>query len=751
MSPIFTVIVVVLAVLAILDLVVGVSNDAINFLNSALGSKVAKRSVILIVASLGIMLGVLTSNGMMEVARNGVFHPGMFTFEEIMILFVAVMLSDVILLNTFNSLGLPTSTTVSLVFELLGASLAVACYKVWHTPDLDFSAIGEFINTGKAMVIISGILSSVAIAFTVGAVVMYISRVLFSFRYKVPFRRYGALWCGLSIVGIAYFAIFKGMKSSGLISDEFSHLINDHIFVSLCIIWLASSVLFWILQRLNVNILKITILAGTFALALAFAGNDLVNFIGVPLAGLDSYIAAVNTGSTDMLMTSLSEPARVNIWFLVASGLIMVVTLFVSKDAMKVAETQLSLSSQNDEEERFGSSRFSRALVSMAITLNNVYKKVTPQVIQDKLNSRFIPDENADTTVSYDMIRAVVNLSAAASLICIGTSLQLPLSTTYVVFMVSMGSSLSDRAWGRESAVYRITGVMVVVMGWFITALAGITIAFLAGLLLAWGGWIALTALVLLCGYILCHNSIFKKKDKAKEEKSIAIISEGENDSDVLYSCTHEVCQTMEKVSHIYNQMLVALFTENRRLLKESMVASEEIYNQANERKYHVMKTLRKLQNQNVETAHYYIQVVDYLTETSKALLHCTRPAYTHIENHHKGFTKEQIMDLKLVNDGVDGIFLKINSMLRERDFSDLDEVLRMRDMLFVVIADAIKNQIHRLKEEQASTKSSMLYLNILTETKTMVLQSRNLIKSQGYFLDKIKVDAHAGLSGGNA
>lgn len=739
MSPIFTVIVIILAILAVLDLIVGVSNDAINFLNSALGSKVAKKWVILTVASFGILLGVITSNGMMEIARNGVFHPGMFTFSDIMILFVGIMLSDVILLQTFNSLGLPTSTTVSLVFELLGSSLAVAIYKIYNDPSLSFADLGQFINAGKAMVIISGILSSVVISFTVGAILMYISRVIFSFRYAKSLKRYGAIWCGISIVGIVYFAIFKGMKSSGLITPELNHLINDNIVVSLFIIWVVASLLLWVMQRIGWNIMKFTILSGTFALALAFAGNDLVNFIGVPMAGIDSYFIALENGDMNMLMSKLTEPAHVNVYYLIASGVIMIITLFLSKDAMKVAETQLNLSSQNDEEERFGSTKISRALVSLAITLNDVFKKVVPKKVLDKLNSRFVPDTSVDrSNVAYDFIRAVVNLTAASSLICLGTSLKLPLSTTYVIFMVSMGSSLADRAWGRDSAVYRITGVMVVIMGWFITALAGVTISFVMVLFLVWGGWIALALMVLLCGYILCHNLIFKKKDK--EDKNAADdVKEVQQDTDVLYSCTQEVCSTMEQISSIYNHMLVALFTENRRLLKETKTESEQLYRQANERKYHVYKTLKKLEDMNIETGHYYIQVVDYLTEVTKALLHCTRPAFEHIDNHHKGFTKDQIYDLKLVNDGVDNIFNKINSMLREKDFSDLNDVLLMRDNLFGVIAEAIKHQIRRLKEEQSSTKASILYLNILTETKTMVLQSRNLIKSQGYFLSKIE------------
>lgn len=737
MDPIFTVIVVILAVLAVLDLIVGVSNDAVNFLNSALGCNVAKRWIILSVAAVGIMLGVITSNGMMEVARNGVFHPGMFTFEEIMVLFVGIMLTDVIVLNTFNSLGLPTSTTVSLVFELLGSSLAVACYKIWNSPDMTFANIAEFINAGKAMVIISGILSSVVIAFTVGAVLMYISRIIFSFKYAKSLRRYGAVWCGISIVGIVYFAIFKGMKSSGLITPEFYSLINDNIYISLFVIWVAASLLLSVMQRLGINIMKFTILSGTFALALAFAGNDLVNFIGVPIAGFDSYSLAMDSGDMSMKMSQLAEPAHVNVWFLILSGVIMSVTLFLSKDAMKVAETQINLSSQNSEDERFGSNRFSRALVSLAINLNKAYNSVIPKRVQEKINSRFVPDETAANDSAYDYIRAIVNLTAAASLICLGTSLKLPLSTTYVIFMVSMGSSLADRAWGRDSAVYRITGVMVVIMGWFVTAIAGISISFVVGLILSWGGWIALAVLCVLCGYILCHNLIFKKKDN-KEERQTLLITENADDSDALYTCTQEVCTTMESISGIYNHMLVALFTENRRLLKETMTQSEELYHQANDRKYQIFQTLKRLQDQKVETGHFYIQVVDYLTEVTKALLHCTRPAFEHIDNHHRGFTQEQIYDLKLVNDGVDNIFNKVNEMLRDKDFSDLDEVLVMRDNLFTVIADAIKHQIKRLKEEQTSTKASMLYLNILNETKTMVLQSRNLIKSQAYFLSQM-------------
>lgn len=736
MEPIFIVIVVILALLAVLDLIVGVANDAINFLNAALGAKVAPHNVILFVAAVGIIVGVLTSSGMMEVARNGVFYPGQFTFAEIMVLFVGVMLADVVLLNTFNSLGLPTSTTVSLVFELLGSAVAIALYKIATDSGLTINDLGDFINSGKAMVIISGILVSVVIAFTVGGILMYISRLIFSFRYNKMFSRLGAMWSGISLTGIIYFALFKGLKSSGLVPIELTSFINENTMTALLGIWVVCSALLALLQYLKVNILKFTILAGTFALALAFAGNDLVNFIGVTFAGLDSFKLAMDSGDIYMKMDALATPAHVNLWLLFSAGVIMVLTLFFSRDAMKVAQTQLDLSSQQENEERFSTSVLSRNIVRLAVKFNAVYNKFIPTSAQEWINNRFTPlSEEERGNASYDLIRAAVNLTAASILICLGTSLKLPLSTTYVVFMVAMGSSLADRAWGRDSAVYRITGVLVVISGWFMTAIAGFTISFLVGLFLIWGGWIALTIVSLLCGYALLHQFIFKAK--AKKEDSLKINNDAD-DADVLYSCTETVCTTMREISDIYNHMLVALFTENRKALKETVQQSEVLYHDANKRKYGIMMTIKKLQDQKIETAHFYVQVVDYITEVTKALLHCTRPAYEHIDNNHKGFSEEQIVDLKLINDEVENIFNAVNEMLTNKDFSRLDDVLVMRDALFEIIAERIKNQIRRIKAGEASTRASALYFNILNETKTMILQSRNLLKSQAHFLANI-------------
>ncbi len=736
MEPIFIVIVVILALLAVLDLIVGVANDAINFLNAALGAKVAPHNVILFVAAAGIIVGVLTSSGMMEVARNGVFYPGQFTFAEIMVLFVGVMLADVVLLNTFNSLGLPTSTTVSLVFELLGSAVAIALYKIATDSGLTINDLGDFINSGKAMVIISGILVSVVIAFTVGGILMYISRLIFTFRYNKMFSRLGAMWCGISLTGIIYFALFKGLKSSGLVPIELTSFINENTMTALLGIWVVSSALLAFLQYLKVNILKFTILAGTFALALAFAGNDLVNFIGISFAGFDSFKLAMDSGDISMKMDALAAPAHVNLWLLIGAGVIMVITLFFSRDAMKVAQTQLDLSSQQENEERFSTSVLSRNIVRLAVKFNATYNKLMPISAQEWINNRFTPlSEEERGNASYDLIRAAVNLTAASILICLGTSLKLPLSTTYVVFMVAMGSSLADRAWGRDSAVYRITGVLVVISGWFMTAIAGFTISFLVGLFLIWGGWIALTIVSLLCGCALLQQFIFKAK--AKKEDSLTIKHDAD-DADVLYSCTETVCTTMREISDIYNHMLVALFTENRKALKETVQQSEVLYHDANKRKYEIMMTIKKLQDQKIETAHFYVQVVDYITEVTKALLHCTRPAYEHIDNNHKGFTEEQIVDLKLINDEVENIFNVVNEMLTNKDFSRLDDVLVMRDALFEIMAERIKNQIRRIKAGEASTRASALYFNILNETKTMILQSRNLLKSQAHFLANI-------------
>ncbi|MCI7140104.1 inorganic phosphate transporter [Alistipes sp.] len=737
MSPLFIAIVVIMALLAVLGIVVGVANDAINFLNSAIGSKVAPRRVILWIAAAGILVGTLTSSGMMEVARSGVFYPGQFSFSEIMLLFLGMMLGNVLLLDLYNTLGLPTSTTVSMVFGLLGAAVATALFRIGADPAVSLHDLSQFINTGKAMAIIAAILLSVVLAFLAGLLFMYVSRLIFSFRYHAVFRRWGALWCGISLSGILYFALFKGLKSSGLIPADITEYVGEHVLLTLLVFWIAASLLLWLLQRMRFNIMRITILSGTFALALAFAGNDLVNFIGVPLASFDALQIAHEAGSESIMMGDLAHPARANFLVLLVSGLIMVLTLFFSKKSRHVAETELSLASQHEESERFGSTYLSRSLVRATLMLNNLWTGLIPERMQKAIDRRFEPlPVEERTTAQYDMIRAVVNLTAASILIAIGTSYKLPLSTTYVVFMVAMGSSLADRSWGRDSAVYRITGVMAVISGWFVTALGGFLIALATTALLLWGGWIAVAALTLLCAWLLFRSH--RKTPEAKEEETAQQpLAAAETPDEVMHACIGEVCTTMQEVTRIYNRTLVAVFKENRKVLKEMVQTSNKLFEEARDRKYGIMATLRRLQACDIDTGHFYVQVTDYLSEVTKALIHITRPAFEHIDNNHEGLSKEQIVDLMRVNDEVEAIFIKINEMLSGGDFADLDKVLEMRDRLFDTIVGAIKNQLRRIHEDPSgSTRASVLYLTILNETKTMVLQARNLLKSQRYFLD---------------
>ena len=734
MEPIYTFMLAVMAILAVTGLFIGVMNDAANFLNSAIGSRAASVRVIMAVASVGIIVGAITSSGMMEVARSGMFDPSRFTFRDVMILYFSVMLANIILLDVYNTMGLPTSTTVALVFCLLGAALAVSTVVITSNDAISLAEIGRYINSTRAMAILAGILLSVIFAFTCGTLVMYVSRAIFSFRYHTLFRHYGSLWCGVSFTAIVYFALFKGLRAVMNGSALFAY-IDSHLLFSLFVLWILCSILLFFLQMFGVNILKLNILAGTFSLALAFAGNDLVNFVGVPVAGYDSYMMARASGDTAMLMGGLATDASANMLLLLAAGTIMIVTLWTSRRALSVSKTELSLSSQNEGEERYGSSVVSRGLVRAAMNVNAFYERVMPDRLQHALAGRFekLPEEEREGG-SYDLIRATVNLTTASILISIATSLKLPLSTTYVCFMVSMGSSLADRAWGRESAVYRITGVMTVVSGWFVTGFGAFTIAFLVGLLLMYGGNAAIVIVSVLCGWMLVRSN--QKKNKAAVTDVQPVAGKMKDTEGIIEECIPEVCYTMGQVTRIYDRTLIAVFKENRKVLREMVQQSNDLFYRSRERKYKVMPMLLRLQDNEIDSGHYYVQVVDYMNEITKSLLHVTRPCFDHIDNNHEGMTKEQIEDLMKINDDVETIFTRINVMLRNNDFADIELILELRDELFESIAESIKRQLKRIKNKESSTKASLLYLTILNETKTMVLQARNLVKSQRYFLE---------------
>ena len=732
MDPIYTAIIAILAVLALSGLFVGVTNDAVNFLNSAFGSKAASRRTVLFVASAGILVGTLTSSGMMEVARNGMFDPARFSFREVILLYLSVMFANIILLDLYNSWGLPTSTTVSLVFCLLGAAVAVSICKIAGDDALSMGDLGRFIHSGRALGIVAAILLSVAVALTVGTAVMYVSRLIFSFRYTRALNRFGALWCGASLTAIVYFALFKGLK--GVLSDTaFLHAVEERLATALFVCWIVCSLALYFVQRFRVNILRITILCGTFALALAFAGNDLVNFIGVPVAGWDSYRIARQAGDASISMGALNENVPANFGFLVGAGAVMILTLWTSRKAMRVTETEISLASQNDEQEQreYGSSAFARAVVRATLNVNHAVGRIVPERLRTAVSRRFEVADIEHTGAPFDKIRATVNLTVSALLIAVATSLKLPLSTTYVGFMVAMGSSLADRAWGRETAVYRISGVMTVVAGWFVTALGGFLIALAVGFALVYGGTAVLVLLTLLAGYMLVHSN-FLKKDSHPAERAAAVTREN-----VVEEISAVVVSTIDASTRIYDRTLLAVFKENRKVLRDLKGESSELYERMRDRKYRMMSTLRTLRDSDLDTAQYYVQVVDYLNELTKALLHIVQPAFDHIDNNHEGLTRDQTADLIRVGDEVEAIYRRINAMLSSNDFGDIDLVLSMRDRLFETIENAIKSELKRFNDSgRGSTKASMLYLTVLNETRTMVLQLRNLLKAQRHFLE---------------
>ena len=722
----------ILALLAVSGLYVGVTNDAVNFLNSALGSKAASFRTVLLVASAGIIIGVLTSSGMMDVARHGMFHPQLFTFKEVMYLYVGVMFANVILLDLYNSLGLPTSTTVSLIFCLLGSAVAVALFKIGSNSDIHLEELGHFLNTTKAMGVVSGILLSVILAFVSGTIVMWISRLIFSFSYMKMLRRLGAVWCGMSLTSILYFAVFKGLKSQ-LAGTAFVEWVNNNLLITLVGVWAACALLLFFLQLFRVNILRITILAGTFSLALAFAGNDLVNFIGVTIAGLEAY--TVSGGDVNMAMTALAEPAKSgnNLIYIVISGIIMVATLWTSRKAMSVSQTELSLTSADGGgEQQFESSMFSRAVVRAAVNTSRFFDKVTPEKVKNFVEKRFEYADIEHSGAPYDMIRSTVNLTTASLLIALGTSLKLPLSTTYVCFMVAMGSSLADKAWGRESAVYRITGVFTVVAGWFVTGFGGFIIAFVLGLLLMWGDVWAFVAITLLCIYMFIHSNFMPKKKKEEKRKSDAEVREN-----LVNNTMSGVSDTIKATTRIYNRTIVALMKEDRKSLKELTAEAAEMYEENRRLKYSIAHTLRDTYGSDLNLSLYYVQILDYLNEMTKSLVHITRPSFEHIDNNHTGLSEIQTENLMSINADVNEIYSRIIYMFTSNDFSTIDEVLVMRDNLFERLAQSTKEELARITAGESNSRAGMLFLGIISETKTMVLQSRNLLKSRRYFIEQ--------------
>lgn len=750
MEKFYLILVIVLFALAISDLIVGVSNDAVNFLNSAIGSKAAPKWVIFLMASLGVLVGATFSNGMMEVARKGIFHPEMFYFSEIMVIFLAVMITDVILLDMFNTFGMPTSTTVSIVFELLGSAVAVSAVKIKAMGGSIVMELAQYINSSKALAIISGILVSVFIAFTVGALVMYLSRMVFTFRYRVPMKYVGAIFGGLAIMAITYFMLIKGLhgssfadielESGGTLSDWFSR--NTFLIM-------VYSFLFWtvIMQLLNwifkVKILKIVVLVGTFALAMAFAGNDLVNFIGVPLAGFSSFKAWMAAGAQDpggfgmaMLAGKVGTPA----YMLLISGLIMVITLIMSKKARAVTETEINLARQNEGAERFGSSLAARFLVRASTNFNAKLASVVPSVVSQAVQSRFEPhsyyDKNDEDAPAFDKVRAAVNLVVASILIALGTSLKLPLSTTYVTFMVAMGTSLADRAWDRETAVYRISGVFSVIGGWFLTALIAFTVSGLIALLISVSGNFMIFVFVAIAIFMVIRTQIFFKK--RAESKA----SEGEEDIDVsdaneqiIEKSSKQVVKAIMSSNQIVTLGIESFLNEDRTGLKNAQDACATFAKKSKRNKEKVYSTISKLADGTLETSHFYVQMIEHQREMSHAVHFMLDPMIKHVENNHKPFVPEQIDNLNVLRTKIETLLNFTLNLVKEENFDKLPDLIKDRDLILEHLKKMEKNQIKRIKNKQVNTRNSQLFFKMLSESEQLMLHTINLVKAQRDFI----------------
>ncbi len=747
---IYLIIVIVLIVLAISDLMVGVSNDAVNFLNSAIGSKVAPIFVIMIIASIGVFIGATFSSGLMEVARKGIFHPDQFAFSEIMVIFLAVMVTDIFLLDLFNTFGLPTSTTVSIVFELLGASVALAMIKIYHSPVETMLDINKYINSDKALAIITGILLSVVIAFIVGAIIQYLSRLLFTFKFQKTLKYFGSLWGGLAITAITYFMLIKGAKGASFITEDTAAWIAGHTWNIIVYGFLGWTVLLQLLYSLfRVSIPKIIVLVGTFALAMAFAGNDLVNFIGVPLAGLKSYqefIANPGANPDAFMMGALALPVKTNTVLLLIAGLVMIFTLWFSKKAKSVVATTINLSRQGKGDERFGASPFSRSLVRASLKINNSLSGILPDKLVNGINSRFELPKDAKKApskdaASFDVIRASVNLVVASVLIAIGTSLKLPLSTTYVTFMVAMGTSLSDRAWGRESAVFRIQGVFSVIGGWFLTAIIAFTVALIVANIIYWGGVVAMLIVLVGAGYFIYRTHIIYKSresEKQEDEKENEIIDEITSASSIFDKCQGNTLKALERVPDFYENLIKGLIEEDRQILKD-LDKNVRKYNKKTKKvKNHLDETVRSLQADLIDTGHYYVQSVDYLREIAHCLNFMAKPALDHIENNHNPLDKNQVKDLRELNAGINKMYRNMVLHIQNKNYNNIDDVLLQQQEMLEIIKQMRINQVKRLRDSDIHTRPSLLFMDILAETKNLLLYSINLLKSQRDFIIEI-------------
>jgi phosphate/sulfate permease len=726
-----------LAILAITDLMVGVSNDAVNFLNSAIGSKAVSFKTIMIVASIGVAVGALYSNGMMEIARNGIFTPSMFSFNDVIIIFLAVMITDVLLLDVFNTLGLPTSTTVSVIFSLLGASVVLAIYKV-YVSDGDFSELSSYINTEKAAEIVYSILLSVALSFGLGTFVQYISRLLFTFHLDKRYKYVGAVFGGFAMTAITFFILVKGLKSITFVPSEVKNFIKEEPFTIILysfVIWTVVSQL--LMSVIKYNIFKFIIIVGTFGLALAFAGNDLVNFIGVPIAAYQAFeiwaAPGQTLGATEFMMSGLEKdnlPAP--FIFLALAGLVMVYTLWTSKKARTVIETEQNLSRQGDGNEKYNANNLSRNLVRGIMYIGNIISFILPKSVQQKLDAQFVQPEytgKRDEQPMFDMVRASVNLIVASVLISIGTSMQLPLSTTYVTFMVAMGSSFADRAWDRESAVYRVAGVFNVIGGWFVTALA----AFLSSAIIAYvlfiGEVFAFFAFMIIVAIFFYRSNQIHKKKLIEEEEIKSLRKEDiVTLKEMITESSSQISKVLHKTSTLYSNVIDNLGLQDLAKLKENKKSLKKLEKEIDELKSNVFYFIKNLDDNSVEASKFYILILGYLQDMVQSIEFITSNSHSHVDNNHKKLKFNQIRDLKTVDTQLQELFSRLEESFNSEDFSKLDIILKDKNVFLETVSELITKQINRIRTTETSPKNSKLYFSLLLETNDLIKSIMNLL-----------------------
>lgn len=740
MPDYYLLIVVLLLLFAIGDLIVGVSNDAVNFLNSAIGSRVAPRYMVMLVASAGIFIGAAFSGGMMEVARKGIFNPSFFVFTEVMVIFIAVMLTDIILLDVFNTLGLPTSTTVSMVFELLGASVAMGFMKTIQNGE-SIAMMSSYINAANVAAIVSGIFLSVLFAITFGTLVQYLSRLLFTFHYEKKLQSIGVIWSGVALSVMTYFLFIKGIKGATFVPTGFAFVVLKNTLPLLG----GAFVFWWLLLQLcgqlfKINILRVVVLFGTFSLAMAFAGNDLVNFIGVPMAGYEAWRSWVASGTPPETynMQVLAVAVKPNTWFLIAAGFIMVFTLWFSRKARTVTDTEVNLGRQQEGVEQFTPNTLARMLVRLSWFTGVRAGQIIPASWFAKAEARFTPvqtnaetNSNTGNTPAFDLVRASVNLTVASALIALGTSYKLPLSTTYVTFIVAMGSSLADRAWGRDSAVYRVSGVLQVIGGWFATAfIAFLASAIFAVLIHQLGGW-ALAALLLLSAGLIAGSFMHHHSRQTENEHMNQLLANNNSlkGTELARQTALSIANTLATVKQAYQLALEGLNTESETQLKQTKKIVKTLKQQNKEFKIKLLHALQRIEDEHTETGRMFLLVYDLEQDISQSVMHIIKSCREHVENMHTPLQAQQIQQLEYLQELLNNYLLLIIEGFKNYNFNTLQQVLQQKQVLFENLENMLVLQIKGIKQHQYNATNSHLFFNILLETKDIIAVAARFMK----------------------